>query len=99
MNVVSKRGLLNLTARRGDAEAEALDWYRAASAAEWSCFADVYRAFADADMVGEVIVFNLCHNRYRLAFRQSQQGQRQRALRSRSRNAAHRPPCARKSEP
>ena len=66
VNVISKRGLLKVAAKRPDAEPEALDWYRAASTAEWTCFADVRQTFADADMVGEVIVFNLCHNRYRL---------------------------------
>ena len=66
MNVVSKRGLLKLTAKRRDTEIEALDWYRAASSADWSCFADVRHTFGDADQVGEVIVFNLGHNCYRL---------------------------------
>ena len=66
MNVVGKRGLLKLTARRPDAEIEALDWYRIANSADWSCFADVRRTFPCADLIGEVLVFDLGHNRYRL---------------------------------
>ena len=49
-----------------DAETEALDWYRIAAAGDWSCFADVRRTFRSADLIGEVLVFNLGHNRYRL---------------------------------
>ena len=66
MDVVTKRGLLKLTAKCPDAEVEALDWYRFASAADWSCFADVRRTFPRADLIGEVLVFDLGHNCYRL---------------------------------
>jgi len=55
VNVVSKRGLLKLTAKCPDAEVEALDWYRFASVADWSCFADVRRTFPRADLTGEVL--------------------------------------------
>jgi mRNA interferase HigB len=66
VNVISKRGLLKFTAKCPDAEIESLDWYRVACAANWSCFADVRRTFPIADLIGEVLVFNLGHNRYRL---------------------------------
>ena len=64
--MVNKRGLLKLTARCPDAEVDALDWYRFASAADWSCFADVRRTFSRTDLIGEVLDFDLGHNRYRL---------------------------------
>jgi mRNA interferase HigB len=64
VSVISKRGLLKLTAKRPDAETEALDWYRAAATADWTCFADVRRTFPRADLIGEVLVFDLGHNRY-----------------------------------
>ena len=66
MNVISKRGLLQLTAKHLGVETESLDWYRVACAADWSCFAEVRATFPSADMIGEVLVFNLGHNRYRL---------------------------------
>ena len=66
MNVVGKRGLRNLTARHPEAETEALDWYRIAVSADWSCFADVRATFPRADLIGEVLVFDLGNNRYRL---------------------------------
>ena len=66
MNVISKRGLLKLTAKYPDAEVECLDWYRIANAATWTRFADVRADYPQADMVGQVLIFNIGHNRYRL---------------------------------
>ena len=66
MNVVSKRGLRKLTAKHPEAETEALDWYRVAASADWNCFADVRKTYPTADMIGEVLVFNIGGNRYRL---------------------------------
>ena len=66
MNVVSKRGLRKLLVKLPATEAEALDWYRLAAAADWTCLADVRKTFPTADQIGEVLVFDLLHNRYRL---------------------------------
>ncbi len=66
MNVISKPGLRKLTAKHPAAEIEAFDWYRVAASADWTCFADVRATVPSADMIGEVLVFNLGHNRYRL---------------------------------
>jgi mRNA interferase HigB len=62
VNVISKRGR-KLTAKHPGAEAELLDWYRVANAADWSCFADVRSTFPDSDLIGEVLVFNIGGNR------------------------------------
>lgn len=66
VNVISKRGLLKLIAKHPAVEAECLDWYRIASASDWSCFADVRATITDVDLIGEVLVFNIAHNLYRL---------------------------------
>ena len=66
MNVISKRGLRKLTAKHPATETEALDWYRLAAASDWNCLADVRKTFPSADQIGEVLVFDLLHNRYRL---------------------------------
>lgn len=66
MNVIGKRGLRKLTAKHPETETEALDWYRLAAAADWTCLADVRKTFPRADLIGEVLVFDLLHNRYRL---------------------------------
>lgn len=66
MNVISQRGLRKLTAKHPAAEQEAANWYRIAANADWRSFADVRATFPTADMVGEVLIFNLGNNRYRL---------------------------------
>jgi mRNA interferase HigB len=66
VNVISKRGLRNLTAKHPAAEPGALNWYRVAASANWNCFAEVRATFPSADMIGEVLVFDLGHSRYRL---------------------------------
>ena len=47
-------------------EVEVLQWYRVASASDWSCLTDVRNQFSAADLIGEVLVFNIDRNRYRL---------------------------------
>jgi mRNA interferase HigB len=66
MNVIRKRGLRKLVSKHPAIITETLDWYRLAQAADWSCLADVRKTFPSADLIGEVLVFNLSHNRYRL---------------------------------
>ena len=66
MNVISQRGLLKLIAKHPAAGQEVLDWYRVAVASDWSCPADVRHQFASADLVGEVLIFDIDGNRYRL---------------------------------
>ena len=69
MNVISKRGLLEL-AKGKRVDHETLDelnaWHHAAHIARWQSLADVRRDFADADQVGSALIFNIRHNRYRL---------------------------------
>lgn len=45
---------------------ELLAWFKASQSAEWRSLAEVRGTFADADLVGELLVFNIRHNRYRL---------------------------------
>ena len=66
MNVISKSGLRKLTAEHPSIETQAFDWYRVAVTSDWTCFADVRETMPDVDMIGEVLVFNLAHNRFRL---------------------------------
>jgi len=55
-----------MTEKHPDIATEALDWYRVATASDWTCFADVRATFSSVDMIGEVLVFDFGHNRYRL---------------------------------
>lgn len=69
VNVVSKRGLLELTRDKPEALEEAVAWHRVARAADWRNLMDVRKDFPSAGRVGDVLVFNLRHNRYRLIVR------------------------------
>ena len=67
MNVVSKAGLLDLLAGRSkDVHTELLAWYRVAKGADRNAFSSVREDFPDADLVQELLVFNIRQNRYRL---------------------------------
>jgi len=49
-----------------DIQTEVLAWYAAARAADWDSLRAVRNQFADADLVGNLLVFNIRRNRYRL---------------------------------
>ena len=55
-----------LKGRSKDVQSETLSWYQIARRADWASLADVRAHFPDADLVGELLVFNIRRNRYRL---------------------------------
>jgi mRNA interferase HigB len=76
VNVISRRGLLRLAARHADSLGPLIAWFRVARKAEWRGLADVREDFPSADQVGEVLIFNIKGNRYRLIARVNHAGQR-----------------------
>ncbi|MBI3693460.1 MAG: type II toxin-antitoxin system HigB family toxin [Acidobacteria bacterium] len=76
MNVISKRGLLKLAARHADALDPLIAWFHTARKAEWRGLNDVRKDLPSADQVGEVLVFNIKGNRYRLIARVNYRRQR-----------------------
>ena len=66
MNVINKRGLRKMIEKHPSTEAEALEWYRVASASDWSSLVDVRKTFPGTDLVGQVLIFNIGHNQFRL---------------------------------
>jgi mRNA interferase HigB len=67
VNVISKRGLsLLLKGKSLDVSEEVAGWFKTAMAARWDNIQDIRQSFPDADQVGQVLVFNIRHNRYRL---------------------------------
>jgi mRNA interferase HigB len=67
VNVISKRGLKQLLkGKSSDVVTEALNWYKTACAAKWECLEHVRVQYPDADQVGDVLIFNIRFNRYRL---------------------------------
>jgi mRNA interferase HigB len=66
MNVVTRRHLLEAEQQSPDAAKELRAWYKVAVGARWRSFLEVRQVFADADSVGDYVVFNVRRNRYRL---------------------------------
>ena len=67
MNGISRHGLLKLLGGKSkDVQSEAFAWYRVARKAHWRSLIDVRRHFPDADLVDNLLVFNIRRNRYRL---------------------------------
>lgn len=67
VNVISQRGLKNLLKGVSfDVAEEAIEWYKKARKADWKSLEDVRRDFPNADQVGDVLIFNIRGNRYRL---------------------------------
>ena len=69
MHIISRRKLREFSRDYPDA-AEALDhWYNAARKAVWRNFSDLRATFGSAGQVGQVVVFNIGGNKYRLIVR------------------------------
>jgi mRNA interferase HigB len=67
VNVISKRGLRQMLRGKSlDVSEEVASWFKTAMAARWDNIQDIRQVFPDADQVGQVLVFNIRHNRYRL---------------------------------
>lgn len=72
MRVIAKRTLKEFWMVYGDSEEQLTEWYHIASASYWQSPHDVKALYPNADNIGNNrIVFNICHNKYRLivAFR------------------------------
>ena len=58
-----------IEAGHADAHGSLYEWYRIASKADWSGFADVRRDYSSADAIGNKLIFNIGGNKYRLIVR------------------------------
>ena len=67
MRVISRRSLREFWGTHPQAEAPLDNWYRIASRAAWQNLVEVQNDFPHADLVGNLIVFNIGGNNYRLA--------------------------------
>jgi len=43
-----------------------IDWCKIVEKADWRNFADVRETFPHADLIGDLVCFNLCGNKYRV---------------------------------
>jgi mRNA interferase HigB len=66
MRVISRRKLREFWSKHGDAQTSLLLWYQRTTDAKWQNLADVRQVFPSADLVGNLTVFNIGGNKYRL---------------------------------
>jgi mRNA interferase HigB len=66
MHIVSHAALVRFWAEHPAAESALEHWYKAVKKTTWMNFGDIRETFADADKVGNCVVFNVGGNKYRL---------------------------------
>jgi mRNA interferase HigB len=76
VNVISKRGLFERAAKFADAKSALQVWFDTAVEAEWRSIEDVRKSFPATDMKGDLAIFNIRGNNYRLIVRMVFQYQR-----------------------
>jgi len=76
VNVISKRGLLEQAAKHPGAKSALAVWFDTASAAQSTNLEDVRKTYPATDMVGDLAIFNIRGNQYRLIVRMAWRYQR-----------------------
>ncbi len=66
MHMISRKKLRQFWELHPDAENPLRSWFKSTKAAYWQSFADVRAVYAKADQVGNLTVFNIGGNKYRL---------------------------------
>lgn len=66
MRVISKKALREFWEKHADAKYPLSRWYATASKSSWTNLALVRQSFNSADVVGNLTVFNIGGNKYRL---------------------------------
>ena len=69
MHVISRRALRDFAATHAGAEVPLDAWYRIAKAAQWKHLVEVQATWPSAESVGDLTVFNVKGNTYRLIVR------------------------------
>jgi mRNA interferase HigB len=66
MKVLNRRGLREYCTAHPEAAASLGGWWQTAQESEWSSFSDIRQAINSADQVGDLVIFNIRGNHYRL---------------------------------
>lgn len=66
MRIISRKRLRDFATRHADAARPLDDWFKVVRTANWRTPADVRRMFSTVSFVGDVVVFNIGGNKYRL---------------------------------
>ena len=69
MHIISRKALKQFWDAHPNAEKPLITWYKRSRQAKWRHFVDVRREFPSADQVGNLTVFNIGGNKYRLITR------------------------------
>lgn len=69
MRVISRKALVEFGREHSEAVGPLDAWYRTVLRARWRNLTEVRRVFSHADPVGELTVFNIGGNKYRLIAR------------------------------
>ncbi len=67
--MISKRGLVERAARYPDAASALRVWFDVAVASKWRSLDEIRKSFPATDMVGDLAIFNIRGNRFRLIVR------------------------------
>jgi mRNA interferase HigB len=66
MHVISRSRLTEFWEKHPNAETSLRLWYKLTFLAQWQNFVELRQVFPSADQVGNLTVFNICGNNYRL---------------------------------
>lgn len=66
MHIISRKALQTFWEEHADAESALRRWYKIVDGTEFQNFAELRQTFPSADNVGDLIVFNIGGNKYRL---------------------------------
>jgi mRNA interferase HigB len=66
MHVISRKALLAFAEKHPDSRPPLLRWYKIIENSDFTSFEDLRTTFPSADKVGDLIVFNIGGNKYRL---------------------------------
>ena len=66
MHVISYRTIREFIEAHPNAKAALNSWYKVAKKAEWNNLAELKQTYPSTDLVGQVVVFNVSGNNYRL---------------------------------
>jgi mRNA interferase HigB len=66
MHIISKTILKQFWEKHPESEISLRTWYKIVNQHQWKHFDNVRQNFPHADLVGQLTVFNICGNNYRL---------------------------------
>ena len=66
MHIISRKALREFWEIHADAETSLMRWYRIVNSADYQTFVELRETFPSADMVGDLVVFNIGGNKARL---------------------------------